>query len=110
MFKKRKRKHKVVATVDYNEYKYSYSHALKPKLQLIYCKVFIEKKEPNYVRAIILNTLKENNVKITQKEKQFWNEILELKTSEDLYYRVLAAIDKSKTTYANVDRNGELVK
>lgn len=106
----RKRKHKVVAVVNYNDYKHSYSHALKPKLKLLYCKTFIEKAHPNYVRTIILNTLREKEVTMTEKEQSFWDDIMTLNTAEDLYYRVLNAVNKSKTTFASVDRNGELVK
>lgn len=95
--------------INYVDYKYSYAHALEPKLKSIRVKTFVDKKPVQYIRKMVIGIMNENNVRFTDKEQEFFDDILNAGSSSDIYYRVKNAINKAKETYVYVDNDGNLV-
>lgn len=99
--------------INYCDYKHSYCHALEPKLRMLWCKTFVEKKPVNYLVKTVTNILNqaEDKVKWTEKEKQFVADIQNCETAEQVYWRCYNAVNYTKkNVFATVDENGTLVK
>jgi hypothetical protein len=95
--------------INYVEYQYSYAHALAPKLKTLNYHANVLKKPTKYIRAIIINTLNDSSVRYTEKEQQFYDNVLNIADGQALYYYVRNAINKAKETLVYVDDTGELI-
>ena len=96
--------------INYVDYKHSYAHALAPILKTLNYHVNVGKKHVNYCRAIILRVLKENEVRFTDKEQQFFDNIMDITDSQQLYYYCKNCVNKAKETFVYVDDNGEFTR
>ena len=99
----------MVKLVNYVDYKHSYAHALAPKLKTLNYHANVGKKPANYIRKIILNTLKSSDVKFTDKEQFFYDNICSMTDSQQLYYYCRNSINKAKETFVYIDGDGELL-
>ncbi len=95
--------------INYLDYKYSYAHALEPKLKALNFHANVQPKPVKYLKKIIINTLNQSEVRFTEKEQTFFDNVLNHFDSKQLYFYVKNAINKAKETMVWVDNNGELV-
>ena len=95
--------------INYVKYKHSYAHALAPKLKSLNYHANVLKKPVKYIRTIIVNTLNENDIRYTEKEHQFFDNIHTFIDGQALYYYVRNAVNKAKETFVYVNDDGELV-
>lgn len=97
--------------VDYVDYKHSYCHALEPKLKQLNFLANVKGASADELKKIILGVIKNSkDVKITDKEKEFVDNIKAKDNAKDIYHYIKNSINKAKETYAKVDDEGELVK
>lgn len=95
--------------VNYVEYKHSYAHALEPKLKAINFHANVQRKPVAYIKKIIINTLNQPEVRFTDKEQSFFDNVLNHYDSTELYFYVKNAINKARETMVYVDDDGELI-
>lgn len=96
--------------INYVDYKHSYAHFIAPKLKTLNYHTNVGKKPVNYVRKIILNILNTSDIKYTDKEQQFYDNICSMTSSHDLYYYCRNSVNKAKETFVYVDDDGELIR
>lgn len=96
--------------INYVDYKHSYAHALAPKLKALNYHTNVGKKPVNYIRKIILNALNNNDVKFTEKEQFFYDNICSMTDSQQLYYYCRNSVNKAKEIFVYVDSDGELLR
>lgn len=96
--------------INYVEYKHSYAHALEPKLSTLNFRANVQHKPVNYIKKIIVGALNQEEVRWTDKEHLFFDNVLNHDDSTQLYYYVKNAINKAKETMVYVDDDGELVE
>ena len=96
--------------INYVDYKHSYAHALAPKLKTLNYHTNVGKKPANYIRKIILNTLNNSDVKFTEKEQFFYDNICSMTDSQQLYYYCRNSVNKAKEIFVYVDNDGELLR
>lgn len=95
--------------INYLEYQHSYAHTLEPKMKQLNIIVNVAKKPVNYVKAVIKNVLNQSkDLRWTDKEQFFFDNIMAQETSRDIYYYCKNAINKAKEIEVWVDDNGEL--
>lgn len=99
----------MVKLVNYVDYKHSYAHALAPKLKTLNYHANVGKKPANYIRKIILSALNNSDVKFTDKEQQFYDNICSMTDSRQLYYYCRNSINKAKEIFVYIDGDGELL-
>ena len=99
----------MVKLVNYVDYKHSYAHALAPKLKTLNYHANVGKKPANYIRKIILSALNSSDVKFTDKEQQFYDNICSMTDSRQLYYYCRNSINKAKEIFVYIDGDGELL-
>lgn len=95
--------------INYVEYKHSYAHALEPKLKAINFHANVQHKPVNYIKKIITGALSQEEVRWTDKEHLFFDNVLNHEDSTELYYYVKNAVNKAKETMVYVDDDGELI-
>ena len=95
--------------INYAEYKHSYAHVLEPKLKAINFHANVQHKPVNYIKKIIINTLNQPEVRFTDKEQSFFDNVLNHYDSTELYFYVKNAINKARETMVYVDDDGELI-
>ena len=95
--------------INYAEYKHSYAHALEPKLKALNFHANVQRKPVAYIKKIIVNALNQNDVRFTDKEQTFFNNVLNHRDSTQLYFYVKNAINKAKEIMVYVDDDGELI-
>ena len=96
--------------INYVEYKHSYAHALEPKMKALNFHTNVQPKPVKYIKKIIINTLNQSDVRFTDKEQTFFDNVLNHFDSKMLYFYVKNAINKAKETFVWVDDEGELVR
>ena len=96
--------------INYVDYTHSYAHALAPKLKSLNYSANVKKMPINYCRKIVLNALDDNNVRFTEKEQQFFDTVMSMYDSQQLYYYCKNCVNKAKEIFVYVDDNGELKK
>lgn len=99
----------MVKLVNYVDYKHSYAHALAPKLKTLNYHANVGKKPANYIRKIILNILKNPEIKFTEKEQFFYDNICSMTDGRQLYYYCRNSINKAKEIFVYIDGDGELL-
>jgi hypothetical protein len=99
----------MVKLVNYVDYKHSYAHALAPKLKTLNYHANVGKKPANYIRKIILNALNGSDVKFTDKEQFFYDNICSMTDSKQLYYYCRNSMNKAKEIFVYIDGDGELL-
>ena len=95
--------------INYVDYKHSYAHALEPKLKALNFRANVQQKPVAYIKKIIINTLNQPEVRFTDKEQTFFDNVLNHYDSTELYFYVKNAINKARKTMVYVDDDGELV-
>ena len=100
---------KIMKLVNYADYKHSYAHALEPKLKALNCRANVQHKPVAYIKKIIFNALNQNDVRFTDKEQTFFDNVLNHYDSTELYFYVKNAINKARETMVYVDDDGELI-
>ena len=95
--------------INYLDYKHSYAHALEPKMKALNFHANVQPKPVKYIKKIIINTLNQSEVRFTEKEQTFFDNVLNHFDSKQLYFYVKNAINKAKETMVWVDDEGELV-
>ena len=95
--------------INYVDYKHSYAHVLEPKLKALNFHANVQHKPVNYIRKIITNTLNQPEVRFTDKEQSFFDNVLNHYDSTELYFYVKNAINKARETMVYVDDDGELI-
>ena len=95
--------------VSYAEYEHSYAHALEPKLKALNFHANVQRKPVAYIKKIIVNALNQNDVRFTDKEQTFFDNVLNHRDSTQLYFYVKNAVNKAKEIMVYVDDDGELV-
>ena len=95
--------------VNYAEYEHSYAHALEPKLKALNFHANVKRKPVAYIKKIILNALNQNDVRFTDKEQTFFDNVLNHCDSTQLYFYVKNAVNKAKEILVYVDDDGELI-
>jgi hypothetical protein len=96
--------------VNYVEYEHSYAHAIEPKLRALNYSANVKKMPTNYVRAIIKNALKDNDVYFTDKEQEFWDNIHAIQDAQQLYYYCKNCVNKAKETLLYINDDGTFYK
>ena len=99
----------MVQLVNYVDYKHSYAHALAPILKKLNYHVNVGKKPVQYIKKIITNTLKNPEIKFTEKEQNFFDTVCAIDDSRQLYYFCRNSVNKAKETFVYVDSDGELL-
>ena len=99
----------IMKLVNYAEYKHSYAHALEPKLKALNFHANVQRKPVAYIKKIIFNALNQNDVRFTDKEQTFFDNVLNHCDSTQLYFYVKNAINKAREILVYVDDDGELV-
>ena len=94
--------------VNYVEYKHSYAHALEPKLKALNFHANVKRKPVAYIKKIIFSALNQNDVRFTDKEQTFFDNVLNHRDSTQLYFYVKNAVNKAKEIMVYVDDDGEL--
>ena len=100
---------KIMKLVNYAEYEHSYAHALEPKLKALNFHANVQHKPVAYIKKIIFNALNQNDVRFTDKEQMFFDTVVNLCDSTQLYFYVKNAVNKARETMVYVDDDGELV-
>ena len=100
---------KIMKLINYAEYKHSYAHALEPKLKAINFHANVQHKPVKYIKKIIISAITQPEVRFTDKEHAFFDNVLNHYDSTELYFYVKNAIKKAKETMVYVDDHGELV-
>ena len=100
---------KIMKLVNYAEYKHSYAHALEPKLKALNFHANVQRKPVAYIKKIITNALNQNDVRFTDKEHAFLDNVWNHCDSTQLYFYVKNAVNKAKEILVYVDDDGELV-
>ena len=95
--------------INYVDYKHSYAHALEPKLKALNFHANVDKKPIQYCRKIVMNALKQNEVKFTEKEQEFFDTVQTIETSSQLYFYCKNCVKKAREVFVNVDETGELI-
>ena len=95
--------------VNYAEYEHSYAHALEPKLKALNFHANVQRKPVAYIKKSIFNALNQNDVRFTDKEQTFFDNVSNHYDSTELYFYVKNAINKARETMVYVDDDGELV-
>ena len=95
--------------INYVDYKHSYAHALEPKLKALNFRANVQRKPVAYIKKIIVNALNQPEVRFTDKEQTFFDNVLNHYDSTELYFYVKNAINKARETMVYVDDDGELV-
>ena len=96
--------------INYADYKYSYVHALEPKLKKLNYLANVQKKPAPYMAKVVFNMMNEAGVRYTEKEINFSNEIKSCYDGTQIYYRVKNAVKYTReNVFVRVDENGELV-
>ena len=95
--------------INYLDYKHSYAHALEPKMKALNFHANVQPKPVKYIKKMIINTLNQSEVRFTEKEQTFFDNVLNHFDSKQLYFYVKNAINKAKETMVWVDDEGELV-
>ena len=95
--------------VNYVDYKHSYAHALEPKLKALNFHANVQRKPVAYIKKIIVNALNQNDVRFTDKEQTFFDNVLDHRDSTQLYFYVKNAVNKAKEIMVYVDDDGELI-
>lgn len=96
--------------VNYVEYEHSYAHAIEPKLKALNYSANVKKMPVNYVRAIILNALRDSDVHLTDKEQEFWDNIHAIQDAQQLYYYCRNCVNKAKETFVYITDDGNLAE
>ena len=96
--------------INYVDYKHSYAHAIAPKLKALNYSANVKKMPAKYVRAIILNALRDNDVHLTDKEQEFWDNIHAIQDAQQLYYYCRNCVNKAKETFVYITDDGNLAK
>ena len=96
--------------ISYVDYKHSYAHVVAPKLKALNYNANVLKKPIGYCRKIVLNALKDNDVRFTEKEQQFFDTIQVIDDSQQLYYYCKNCVNKAKEIFVYVDDDGELIR
>lgn len=99
----------MIKEINYLEYKHSYAHAVSPKLKTLNYYANVQNKPVQYLKKIVLTALNENDVRYTEKEHEFFDNICSMYDSKQLYYYVRNCVNKAKETFVWVDDNGELI-
>ena len=99
----------IMKLVNYVEYKHSYAHALEPKLKALNFHANVKRKPVAYIKKIIFNALNQNDVRFTDKEHTFFDNVLNHCDSTQLYFYVKNAVNKAKEILVYVDDDGELI-
>ena len=100
---------KIMKLVNYVEYKHSYAHALEPKLKALNFHANVQRKPVKYIKKIIVNALNQNDVRFTDKEQTFFDNVWNHCDSTQLYFYVKNAVNKAKEILVYVDDDGELI-
>lgn len=95
--------------INYAEYKHSYAHALEPKLKALNFHANVQRKPVKYIKKIIVNALNQNDVRFTDKEQTFFDNVLNHCDSTQLYFYVKNAVNKAREILVYIDDDGELV-
>ena len=95
--------------INYVDYKHSYAHALEPKLKALNFRANVQRKPVAYIKKIIVNALNQPEVRFTDKEQTFFDNVLNHYDSTELYFYVKNAINKARETMVYVNDDGELV-
>ena len=61
--------------VNYAEYEHSYAHALEPKLKALNFHANVQRKPVAYIKKIIFNALNQPEVRFTDKEHTFFDNV-----------------------------------
>ncbi len=96
--------------INYVEYEHSYAHAIAPKLRALNFHANVNKKPVQYIRAIIINALRDNDVYFTDKEQEFWDTIYAIQDAQQLYYYCRNCVNKAKEVLVYVTDDGDLYK
>lgn len=96
--------------VNYVEYEHSYAHAIAPKLKALNFHANVGKKPAKYVRAIILNALKDNDIYFTDKEQEFFDTIHAIQDASQLYFYCKNCVNKAKETFVYITDDGNLAR
>ena len=96
--------------ITYADYTHSYAFAIAPKLKSLNMNANVKKMPINYCRKIVLNALKDNDVRYTEKEQQFFDTVMAMYDSQQLYYYCKNCVNKAKETFVYVDDNGDLIR
>lgn len=96
--------------VDYVEYEHSYAHAIAPKLKALNFHANVGKKPVQYIRAIILNALKDNDVYFTDKEQEFFDMIHTIQDASQLYFYCKNCVNKAKEIFVYITDDGNLAR
>lgn len=97
--------------INYADYKYSYVHALEPKLKKLNYLANVQKKPAPYMTAVVFGIMKEAGVRYTEKELEFADEIRACYDGQQVYFRVKNAVNYTRqNVFVEVDENGELIK
>lgn len=95
--------------INYVDYKYSYAHALESKLRVLNFHANVQPKPVGYLKKIIINSLNQEKARFTEKEQEFYSNVVNHNDSKMLYFYVKNAIKKARETFVLVDDNGELI-
>ena len=95
--------------INYLDYKHSYAHAMQPILHKLNINANVYPKSVNYLKKVISTALNNGEVRFTNKEHEFFDNVMHHYDSKQLYYYVKNAVNKAKETFVWVDDNGELV-
>lgn len=93
--------------INYVDYKHSYAHAIEPKLKALNFHANVKKMPIKYCRKIVLNALDDNSVRFTEKEQQFYDTVMSMYDSQQLYYYCKNCVNKAKEVFVYVDDDGE---
>ena len=96
--------------VNYVEYEHSYAHAIAPKLRALNFYANVQDKPVNYVRAVVRNALRDNDVYFTDKEQEFWEIISAMQDSKQFYYYCKNSVNKAKEIMVYINDDGTLYK
>jgi hypothetical protein len=96
--------------INYVDYKHSYAHAIASKLKALNYSANVKKMPINYCRKIVLNALNDNSVRFTEKEQQFYDTVMSMYDSQQLYYYCRNCVNKAKETFVYVDDEGEFTR
>ena len=109
MYRMNQEENKIVKLINYAEYKHSYAHALEPKLKAINFHANVQHKPVKYIKKIIISAITQPEVRFTDKEQSFFDNVLNHYDSTELYFYVKNAINKARETMVYVDDDGELI-
>jgi hypothetical protein len=95
--------------INYLDYKHSYAHAMQPILKKLNYLTNVKKVNVKYLQKVILQALNNSEVRFTEKEHEFFDNVCNHYNTHLLYYYVRNCINKAKETLVYVDDNGELI-